>query len=68
MIQILMVKTFPMLHAEQMNLKPLINLSLHAGYTGDALHADSTGDAIYAGSTGDAFYTASTDDARASFW
>ena len=62
-----MVKTFSMLHARQMNLKPLINLSLHAGYTGDALHADSTGDGIYAGFTGDAFYTASTDDARASF-
>ena len=54
-----MVKTFPMLHVEQMNLKQLINLSLHAGYTGDAINA---------GATGDAFYTASTDDARASFW
>ena len=63
-----MVKTFPMLHAEQVTLKPLINLSLHAGYTGDALHADSTGDAIYAGTTGDALYTSSTDDARAYFW
>ena len=63
-----MVKKIPVLHAEQMNLKPLINLNLHAGYTGDALHADSTGDAIYAGSTGDALYTASTDDAKASFW
>ena len=63
-----MVKTFPMLHAEQVNLKPLINLSHHAGYTGDALHADSTGDAIYAGTAGDALYTASTDEARAYFW
>ena len=34
-IKIWMVKTFPMLRAEQMNLKPSINLSLHVGSTGD---------------------------------
>ena len=34
-----------MLRAEQMNLKPSINLSLHAGSAGDVLDAGSTGDA-----------------------
>ena len=29
-------ETFPMLRAEQMNLKPSLNLSLHTGSTGDA--------------------------------
>ena len=39
-----MAKTFPMLRAEQINLKPSINLSLHVDSTGDALHAGSMGD------------------------
>ena len=43
-IQIWRVKIFPMLRAEQMNLKPPINLSLHAGSAGDVLDAISTGD------------------------
>ena len=33
-----------MLRAEQMNLKPSINLSLHAGAPGDVLDAGSTGE------------------------
>ena len=44
MIQIWVMKTFPMLRAEQMNLKPSINLSLRVGSTGDALHTGSTCD------------------------
>ena len=44
MIQILMVKTYPMLRADQMNLKPSIDLSLHVGSTGDAFRAGSTCD------------------------
>ena len=33
-----------MLRAEQMNLKPPINLSLHAGSASDVLDAGSAGD------------------------
>ena len=43
-IQIWTVKLFTMLRAEQMNLKQSMNLSLHAGSTGDVLDAGSTGD------------------------
>ena len=37
-------ETFPMLRAEQMDLKPSIIISLHASSTFDTLHAGSTGD------------------------
>ena len=44
MIQIWMAKIFPMLGAEQMNLKASINLSLHVDSIGDAFHTGSMGD------------------------